>query len=101
MRELDRFVEILEQNYSVKVNRNQISYEGNELYLDEVDESFISHEMTEALPNKLLFETMVFGDEDGTEWIGTIAFRPNIPEWFRHLNTLRSFYKYAIRKGWT
>lgn len=81
MRELDWFVETLEQNHAVKVNRNHISYEGNELYLDEVDESFIPHEMAEALPEKLLFETMMFDDEDGTEWIGAIAFRPNSPEW--------------------
>lgn len=60
MKELDWFVETLERRFEVKVNREQISHEGNELYLDEIDESLIPSEMLSDLPESLLFETMVF-----------------------------------------
>ena len=81
MKELDWFVKTLEDEFKVEVDRNQISYEGNELYLDEIDESLIPSEMTKGLPDPLLFETMMFEDEQGTEWIGAIASHPESREW--------------------
>jgi hypothetical protein len=41
VKELDWFVKKLEMEFSLEVDRNQISYEGNELYLDKIDESLI------------------------------------------------------------
>ena len=82
MKELDWFVKTLESEFSVEVDRNQISYEGNELYLDEIDESLIPSEMLDNLPESLLFETMVFDHEDGTEWLGMVAMDVETREWY-------------------
>jgi hypothetical protein len=81
MKETNWFVETLEKEFLVEVNKDQVSYEGNELYLDEIDESLVPSEMTEELPEALFFETMVFEDSEGTEWIGIIALHPNSREW--------------------
>jgi hypothetical protein len=82
VKELDWFVQTLEGEFQVVVDRNQISYEGNELYLDEIDESLIPSEMLDSLPESLLFETMVFEDEDGTEWLGLVAMDIEMREWY-------------------
>lgn len=82
MKELDWFVSTLESEFQVTVVRNQISFEGNELYLDEIDESLIPLDMLTNLPESLLFETMVFDDEDGTEWMGIVAMDIETREWY-------------------
>lgn len=81
MKELDWFVKTLECEFSVEVDRDQISYEGNELYLDEIDESLIPSDMLDNLPESLLFETMVFDHKDGTEWLGLVAMDVGTREW--------------------
>jgi hypothetical protein len=81
MEEINWFVETLEKEFLVEVDKEQISYEGNELYLDEIDESLLPSNMMNGLPESLLFETMVFEDSKGTEWIGIIALDPNSREW--------------------
>lgn len=81
MKELNWFVKTLEDEFKVEVDLNQISYEGNELYLDEIDESLIPSELTTGLPDQLLFETMMFEDEQGIEWIGAIASHPESRKW--------------------
>jgi hypothetical protein len=81
MEELDWFVSVLDNKFQVKVNQDQIGYEGTELYLDEIDESLIPKELTINLPEALLFETMLFEDEGGTEWLGVIALHPETNDW--------------------
>ncbi|MFV2046287.1 hypothetical protein ACEWK1_02820 [Metabacillus sp. YM-086] len=81
MKELDWFVQTLEDEFQVVADRNRISFEGNELFLDEIDESLIPSEMATGLPESLLFETMLFEDHHGTEWIGVIASHPDSREW--------------------
>jgi hypothetical protein len=81
VKELEWFVKTLEDVFQIEVERNQISYEGNELYLDEIDESLVPKELAQGLPEKLLFETMLFDDHQGTEWIGAIASNPDRREW--------------------
>lgn len=76
MKELDWFVQTLEDEFQIVADRNQISFEGNELFLDEIDESLIPSEMATGLPESLLFETMLFEDNQGAEWIGAIASHP-------------------------
>lgn len=75
------FVKTLEDEFKVKIDRSQISYEGNELYLDEIDESVIPNEMIKELPEQLMFETMMFNDSEGTEWIGAIVSHPDSRQW--------------------
>jgi hypothetical protein len=81
VKELDWFVKTLEFEFQVEVDRGQIGYAGNELYLDEIDESLIPPNMLDNLPKSLLFETMVFDSEEGTEWLGVIALHPETREW--------------------
>lgn len=81
MDELDWFVEKLEIEFKVEVERGQISFEGNELYLDEIDESLIPSEMFLNLPESLLFETMLYEDIAKTEWLGVIALHPETNDW--------------------
>lgn len=81
MKELNWFVKTLECEFSIEVNCDQVSYEGNLLCLDEIDESLIPLETKHNLPDPLLFEMMMFIGEDGTEWIGAIAFYPDSREW--------------------
>lgn len=80
MEELNWFVDTLENEFQVKVNRKQIGYEGIELYLDEIDETLIPREMFDELPESLLFETMLY-ENGGTEWLGVIALHPETNEW--------------------
>ncbi|KAB7665152.1 hypothetical protein [Bacillus sp. B1-b2] len=82
MKELDWFLKMLEDEFQVAVDLNQISYEGNELYLDEIDESLIPFEMLEGLPKSLLFETMMFESEEQIEWIGMVAIDLETREWY-------------------
>ena len=82
MKELDWFVSILESEFHIEVDKRQISYEGNELYLDETDESLIPLDMLNGLPYPLLFETMVFDGEGGTEWLGIVAMDLKTREWY-------------------
>lgn len=81
MEELNWFVETLENEFQIEVERGQISYEGNELYLDEIDESLIPSEMFKNLPEAMLFETMLYEDLEKTEWLGVIALHPETNEW--------------------
>lgn len=86
MEKLLWFKQVLENEFEVMVDEKQISYEGNELYLDEIDESLIPSEMLSDLPESLLFETMVFDGEDGTEWLGIIGMQIDSREW--HLQVI-------------
>jgi hypothetical protein len=81
MEELEWFVSVLDDKFQVKVNQNQIGYEGTELYLEEIDQSLIPSELSINLPEALLFETMLFEDEEGTEWLGVIALHPETNDW--------------------
>ena len=81
MEELNWFVETLEKDFQVEVERGQVSYEGNELFLDEIDESLIPSEMFDNLPEALLFETMLYEDVTKTEWLGVIVLHPETNHW--------------------
>ena len=82
MKELDWFVRTLESEFQIEGDKRQISYEGSELYLDEIDESLIPSDMLNGLPEPLLFEMMVFDCEDGTEWLGIVAMNIETREWY-------------------
>lgn len=81
MKELDWFVKTLECEFQIEVDRGQIGYEANELYIDEIDQSLMPSEMLDNLPKSLLLETMVFVSLEGTEWLGVIAMHPEIKKW--------------------
>jgi hypothetical protein len=80
--EIKWFIHVLISQFDVKVDENQISYEGNELHLDEIDDSLVPSELTKDLPDTLFFETMKIDDKDRTEWLGIIALHPETYEWY-------------------
>ena len=82
MKELDWFIRVLESEFYIKVDCNQLSNEANILYLDEIDETLIPSYMLHGFPDSLLFETMLFEDEYGTEWLGLIAMDLETREWY-------------------
>ena len=82
MTEIDWFVSTLESEFYIESDKRQISYEGSELYLDEIDESLIPSDMLTGLPEPLLFEMMMFEREDGTEWLGIVAMNIGTREWY-------------------
>ncbi|ANS76122.1 hypothetical protein AWM70_17300 [Paenibacillus yonginensis] len=81
MKELDWFVTTLESEFQVRVNREEVSYEAVELSFNELDESLIPRELIHDLPEFLLFETLVYDSEDGTEWLGVIAMSTETKKW--------------------
>jgi hypothetical protein len=81
MNELDWFVTTLESDFGVEVVKDQVSSEANELYLDEVDEAFVPNKLREGLPESLIFETMLYEDQQGTEWIGVIGYPLDTRKW--------------------
>ncbi|WP_240376102.1 hypothetical protein [Bacillus piscicola] len=81
MEEIDWFVHMLKSLYQKSVDREDIGYEGIELYLDEIDEALIPADVLEPLPEFLLFETMLYVDEEGKDWLGAIALHPETNEW--------------------
>jgi len=45
----------------------------NALYVDEVNPALIPTEMTEGLSESLLFEKMVYSDDDVNAWLGIVG----------------------------
>jgi hypothetical protein len=82
VKELDWFLTTLECEFKVQVDREEVSYEGIQLYLDEIDESLIPPDMLLNLPESLLFETLMFDSYDGTEWLGIVAMDVETKEWY-------------------
>ncbi|MED4464483.1 hypothetical protein [Metabacillus fastidiosus] len=75
------FVKTLEKEFLVAIDGNQISFEGHELYLDEIDESLVPKEMLKGFPDSILVETMLFDDRDEIEWIGMVVEHPESRKW--------------------
>lgn len=80
MEELNWFVNILRAYFNVNVHLEGVSYEATELHVDEIDESLVPQELIKNLPETLIFETMLFYDDEGTEWLGAVALHPDTRE---------------------
>lgn len=79
--EVNWFVRILRKDYGIKVTAQDVSTEGLELGMDEVDAAFIPQELFEVIPSTLLYELMIVEDSEENVWCGTIGYYPNSPEW--------------------
>ncbi|OXT14905.1 hypothetical protein B9K06_23750 [Bacillus sp. OG2] len=80
MKELDWFVEKLVEQ-GVQVDKERISTEANELYIEDIDVSLIPQADRAGLPRSLNFETMLYEDIEGIEWIGAVALNLNNRQW--------------------
>lgn len=80
-KEVQWFIHTLRKDYGVKVTAQDVSTEGLELGMDEVDSAFIPHELFEIIPSTLLYELMIVDDSEENVWCGTVGFYPNSPDW--------------------
>ncbi|MCK6207144.1 hypothetical protein KZX50_17030 [Bacillus infantis] len=55
------------------MDKDRISSEANELYIEHIDDSLIPQADRVGLPQNLIFETMLYEDIDEIEWMGAIA----------------------------
>ncbi len=79
--EVQWFIHTLRKDYGVKVTAQDVSTEGLELGMDEVDSAFIPQELFEIIPSTLLYELMIVEDSEENVWCGAIGFYPNSPDW--------------------
>jgi len=80
-REMEWFMQTLKENFDMEVSAGEISVEAIELGLSEVESFFVPSELFEVVPETLLYEIMLADDETENEWIGAVAFYPNLPDW--------------------
>jgi hypothetical protein len=70
---IEWFARMMRSKFGVEVHPEKIGSEYTELYYDEIDEALISPKHLEALPEPLLFQTLVYIDEEENEWIAGIV----------------------------
>lgn len=80
-KEIHWFVQTLNDTFRLIVDVNDIALEATELGIDEVEDFFVPSELFEIAPETLLYEIMMVDDKQSNEWIGAIAFYPNLPDW--------------------
>ncbi len=75
------FVQTLRDNFQLIVTIEDIAVEATELGLDELEDYFVPNELFEIAPETLIYEIMMVDDVQNNEWIGAIAFYPDLPDW--------------------
>lgn len=63
-REIQWFVNTLQNEFSIKVDINDIGVEATELGMDEVEDFFVPSELFDVLPETLVYEIMIVDDEE-------------------------------------
>jgi hypothetical protein len=87
---LDWFVWRMKKTFSIEVKDDEVSYEAYDFYHEDLDDLLIPAQHLEKLPNPLLFETLVYVDEKGYEWIAGMVLEEE---------TNRKLYEVWIRNG--
>jgi len=80
-RELQWFVDTLQNDFDVEIEANDIGIEATELGMDEVEDFFVPRELFDELPETLVYEIMIVDDEQNNVWVGAVSFYPSSPEW--------------------
>ncbi|PUF87839.1 MULTISPECIES: hypothetical protein [unclassified Geobacillus] len=75
------FVHMMKSKFGVEVQPERIGSESTELYHDEIDEALIPPNHLEKLPDPLLFQTLIYIDEEENEWIAGIVINEFSKEW--------------------
>lgn len=75
------FVHMMKSEFDVEVQPERIGSESTELYHDEIDETLIPPNHLEKLPDPLLFQTLIYIDEEENEWIAGIVINEFSKEW--------------------
>ena len=76
MESIQLFIELMKKHCDVPLDERKISVESTELYQDEIDEKLIPTDHLKCLPDPILFETLLYEDEMGMEWLAGIAINP-------------------------
>lgn len=63
------FVRTMKRVFGTSVVENEVSCEAYEFYREDLDDLIISVEHLEKLPDPLLFETFIYVEENGNEWV--------------------------------
>jgi hypothetical protein len=66
---LDWFVGTMKKTFNIEVKREDVGYETNDFYHEEIDDLLIPAEHLVKLPDPLLIETLSYVDDEGYEWI--------------------------------
>lgn len=66
---IDWFVGIMKKTFNIVVKKEDVSYKAYDFYHEDLDDLLIPAEHLEKLPNPLLFETLMYVDENRNEWI--------------------------------
>ncbi|MFD1031726.1 hypothetical protein [Metaplanococcus flavidus] len=80
-REVQWFMETLEEVFHVTVAIEEIGLEATELSTEEVEDFYVPRELFTEVPTTFLYEVMIVDDDQGNEWIGAVAYYPNTPDW--------------------
>ncbi|NYF23551.1 hypothetical protein [Sporosarcina sp. JAI121] len=80
-KEFQWFMQTLKENFKMELSAEEISVEAIELGLSKVESFFVPSELFEVVPETLLYEIMIADDETKNEWVGAVAFYPNLPDW--------------------
>jgi hypothetical protein len=73
MESIQLFSNVLKDCGKDVLDEGNISIESTELYHDEIDERIIPTEHIKQLPNPIQFETLLYEDEYGNDWIAGIV----------------------------
>lgn len=76
MESIQLFRKILKEHGDMELEESKITIESTELYQDEIDERLIPIEHLKLLPDPILFDTVLYEDEKGSEWLAGIVINP-------------------------
>jgi hypothetical protein len=73
MQYVDWFVATIKDKFDMVVDSKEVSFEAYEFYHEELDELLIPEEHLKKLPDPLLFETLMYVDNEGYEWVAGVV----------------------------
>ncbi|MEW9122020.1 MAG: hypothetical protein AB2421_04855 [Thermotaleaceae bacterium] len=76
MESIQLFTKFMGQHSDTVIDERKISFESTELYQDEVDEKLIPIKHLKQLPDPIQFDTLLYEDDKGNDWIAGIVVNP-------------------------
>jgi hypothetical protein len=70
---IELFTTTMLTEFNIKIDIQEIGYETNSLYHEEIDGLLIPSGHLEALQDPLLFDTVQYFDEEGNDWTAVIT----------------------------
>lgn len=76
MKSIHLFRQIMKEHGGFPIDETKITIESTELYQDEIDGRLIPIEHLKLLPDPILFDTLLYDDEKGNDWLAGIVVNP-------------------------